>query len=274
MLGSKLGRYFGQFPTRDKPFKYLIGTILLVTHVSSRFNIGRPLYKIRFFPESSVAAQLWINPEKFVLQENLMAAYLHKGDIVVDVGANIGTITLPAAKLVGPSGRVFSVEAHPRIIGYLRSNAILNHLANIDFFECAVGASEGMVRFSNYKSDSGNQITPEGPLQVRVARLDSLLQDYGLTRVDFLKIDVEGFEKQVLEGARQTLAITNCIYTEVLDRHLSDYDSNSADIFHILRSHGFMLYRLENDTKNVLAIRNIADFLERARDVAMTEIVD
>lgn len=131
---------------------------------------------------------------------------VHAGDTVVDAGAFIGEHTKQLAKLVGPSGRVIAFEPQLRIYEELLVNLDLDGVTNVRAEFAALGdkldrVSMGAARDDNEgataigtRSDQNNR--------VELRTLDS----YALPKIAFMKIDVEGFERQVLEGARQTIA--------------------------------------------------------------------
>jgi FkbM family methyltransferase len=139
---------------------------------------------------------------------NVLRGALPEGGIAFDVGANIGTHAVAFARHVGPSGSVFAFEPQRVIHGLLATNATLNGLGWIHPIHAVVGAEPGDVLLPDYvyTNDAnygaiGVQAADRG-WPVRVVTLD----DYcWLPRVDLLKIDVEGMEAQVLDGARAFL---------------------------------------------------------------------
>jgi FkbM family methyltransferase len=164
------------------------------------------------------------------------------GDTVVDVGANVGAISLAASTAVGPSGRVISIEPHPRTFGYLQQNIRLNRRENIRALNCAVGATAGTLSFSDLDADDRNAVIDRGGLQVRVETLDALLDDRP-EPIALLKVDVEGFEKYVFEGARRVLERTACVYFEADERNYGRYGYSTGEIITMLTQHGFHTVR-------------------------------
>lgn len=135
---------------------------------------------------------------------------LPPGATFVDIGANIGCYTLPAARRVGPGGRVLAIEAAPSILPYLENNVSNNGLRNVEIVATAVGEREGRVAFHEAPANSFGMgsIAPQfGALavQVRITRLDSILKDRHMPDVHVIKVDVEGFELNVFRGAEETL---------------------------------------------------------------------
>lgn len=143
---------------------------------------------------------LWLQGRRFVQERALLEALVRPGMHVVDVGANIGYCTMMFSSLVGERGRVWSIEPDPVNLLELEATVAENRLAGqVTVLPVAAGASEGTVRF---EPGLNSCVTPQGRSEVAVKSLDSLKLD----RVDLIKIDVEGYEGAVLDGALATLA--------------------------------------------------------------------
>ncbi|RYD85056.1 MAG: FkbM family methyltransferase [Verrucomicrobiaceae bacterium] len=128
---------------------------------------------------------------------------LKPGMTFCDVGANMGVLTLFAARLVGPTGRVFAFEPFPKNAAVVRENVALNGFTNVTVVEAAVSETNGeaLLHLSEY---CGSHCLAENPgasagktLPVKTIRLDSVP---GLDRIDVLKSDTEGTELAVLRG--------------------------------------------------------------------------
>jgi FkbM family methyltransferase len=142
--------------------------------------------------------------------------FLSPGGVAVDVGANLGEWAVPLARRVGPAGRVLAIEPAPRAAIALDKTLVANALAQAEVIRCAVGDHDGIVEFAvpivtSVRVDTG--IASIGPaaagyeaLRVALRSLDSLAPERRLDRIDLVKIDVEGHERQVLDGARVSLA--------------------------------------------------------------------
>jgi FkbM family methyltransferase len=124
----------------------------------------------------------------------------------IDVGANIGYHTLRMARSVGPDGRVIAIEPAPRAVARLRRNLTLNEFRNVEVAVAALGDHDAELAELQLQSSyplSGRSGAER--VLVRVARLDTLVLERQLSRVDLVKIDVDGQEAKVLRGARGTL---------------------------------------------------------------------
>jgi FkbM family methyltransferase len=141
-----------------------------------------------------------------------------EGDIVVDIGAHIGLYTIISSKRVGVNGKVVAIEAHPSNFEMLNSNIKLNQLNNVIPLNYAVYSKETKVKlylpsgesgFTKYNTIMPNWInTREKFVEVNANTLDYLLQlnEIRQEEVNWIKIDVEGAEFEVLKGATNVLS--------------------------------------------------------------------
>jgi len=146
------------------------------------------------------------------IEAQFLSALVNPGGIVIEVGANIGVHTIPLAKRVGQAGRIIAIEAQPAILHYLCANIALNALFNVTTHGCGCGATYKTMSIPdvNYSAPVMNNFggislrdeSSSGVL-IQVAPLDELIGN--LPKVDLLKIDVEGMEYEVIEGAIKTI---------------------------------------------------------------------
>lgn len=175
------------------------------------------------------------------------------GDVFVDVGANIGIYSVHASVAAGPDGKVISFEAHPLTAQVFRENVVLNAATNITLINAAVGAESGTLEMLYGRGDSGSTHVAvnadRSTVSVPVVTLDDNLAEMGISRVDYLKIDVEGFEPFVLRGARATIAANPgmTIQTEIDRRHLARYGLSPGDVFDLLREMGLTPHKVSSD---------------------------
>jgi FkbM family methyltransferase len=155
------------------------------------------------------------------------------GEVFVDVGANVGAYSLRAAS----SGmKVYSFEPNTETVRILRRNAEINHLT-VEVMEVALGAENGTVKFAPFGGTS--RVTPEGTVDVPIRTLDS----YELPSIDLMKVDVEGYELDVLKGAKQTLA--RCRPTLMIEMHHWLGAMGEAELFNILIEAGYVFQYLD-----------------------------
>jgi len=150
--------------------------------------------------------------------EKLFLKVLKPDAVVVDIGANIGYYTRIASKLVGAGGSVIAFEPMPAAYRVLQLNCA--DLANVILFPVALGDKQGEATFYVRKKGDASSLWPDissKKVQVQVDTLDNKLAKY--PRIDFIKIDVEGFEPEVLAGAEKAIATHRpIVYFEFLQR--------------------------------------------------------
>lgn len=146
---------------------------------------------------------------------SLMRALLPAGGVAIDVGANVGWHTLLMARLAGANGRVLAVEANPSVRQVLDRNIALNRFSNVEVVPVIVSDHEGAHGFFSPPAEdqaSGDgyvvmgNVAQSNVIQVESRRLDTIAAASRLERLDFLKIDVEGWEWPALQGAEETIA--------------------------------------------------------------------
>jgi protein O-GlcNAc transferase len=142
----------------------------------------------------------WFEDETVFLRD-----FLSPGMRVLDVGANFGVYTLLAARRVGAQGRVFSVEPSTTTARWLRANVVLNDFENVRILQLALSDRTGELGLS-LKSGAECQrlvadASPFEPVErVKVSRLDEFALQSGIESIDFVKLDAEGAEKQIVDG--------------------------------------------------------------------------
>ncbi|HEY8461645.1 MAG TPA: FkbM family methyltransferase [Blastocatellia bacterium] len=177
------------------------------------------------------------------------------GATFIDVGANIGSFTLPVAKSLGAGGRVIAIESSPTIFPYLKRNVELNGLSNISLAQCAASDVDLQeVPFYEAPIDSfgmgslGAQFNGK-PIPVITRTLDSILAEHGVDRVDLIKVDVEGFEVGVFRGAKKLL---NGPGAPLIVFEFCDWAEDRVpggqrgDAQRVLRDYGYRIWKLSD----------------------------
>jgi FkbM family methyltransferase len=169
---------------------------------------------------------------------NVYRSLIAPGQTAVDVGANIGFVTTMLARIVGPSGRILSFEPSPTVFPRLQKTIKANGLANVTALNLGCGASPSIERLHEMSGSSGNASIlgdSEVSTKIRVERLDDIPEVWE-SAVSLLKIDAEGYEPKVLEGAHRVLEEHRpIIYLEMG----GDYVSSTVRTVELLTEAGY-----------------------------------
>lgn len=158
--------------------------------------------------------------------------FVRPGETVLDIGANIGLVSLRLAKRIGPEGTVHAFEPNPAVAGRLSAALEASGISNVRLHQVALGAQEGTLKLSVPEGNAGAASLLSGQgFDVPVKRLD----DFNLTP-SFVKIDVEGFEEQVLRGFSHTLA------TRPPKVVLFEQNNNEGRSIHLLKDAGYSIH--------------------------------
>ena len=198
---------------------------------------------------------------------------LKPGATFVDVGANKGDFTLLASKIVGANGKVFSFEPAPSNCEWVRRSIKLNGYHNVTLYELALSDTNGRGQLYLGDKSGWHSLVPDRTnsdrktLSVVTRTLDSVLKEAHQCNVDMIKIDVEGFELEVLQGAYSTLSSNRDIIL-LIDIHPAS-GVDPREVCGFLSKLGFSIYqmkppfdkpaRVDGHLKEILARRRVTN---------------
>jgi len=225
------------------------------------------------------------------LQEFSDMAYvlhvLRHTDLFIDVGANVGSYTILACRAVGAAGLAF--EPIPETYARLQENIRLNHLENqVACLNAGVGNSPGTIKFTGGLDTMNHALaqseSDSGAIEVKVVTLDSILKD---KEPSLIKIDVEGYETPVLQGATETLK-KESLHSVIMELNGSGarYGHQETKIVDMMFDYRFACYtydpftrslqRLEGKSResgNTLFIRDVEYVADRLRASPQFEVL-
>jgi FkbM family methyltransferase len=174
----------------------------------------------------------WLGSYESVTSSELRSL-LDPGAVFFDVGAHVGFYTLMASRVVGQGGLVVAFEPNPRNLTFLHRHVGMNAIRNVQVIEAAASSTPGMLRFRAETESSMGHVSDVGTIEVAATTLDDAVFARGARAPDVIKIDVEGHEAPVLEGA-----------TRILDRFgpaivLEVGEEQRAGCDRILLGHGY-----------------------------------
>src|SRR5918992_3614911 len=215
-------------------------------------KIGDPLMLEIYVPKYNYNIYCPLNKEDFIVmtrhEDDIIERFLPKqGDIVVDIGAHMGRYTIISSKRVGANGKVVAIEAHPNNFEMLNRNIKLNQLTNVVPLNYAVYSKETKIKLYLPEVESGYTMhhsimsnrarTEDKFVEVNANTLDYLLQLKGIMEVNWIKIDVEGAEFEVLQGASNVLSKSKDIALLIEVHGLDNY----RPIVEFLSSYNFII---------------------------------
>jgi FkbM family methyltransferase len=170
--------------------------------------------------------------------------HLYPGSVFLDIGANVGYYSLMASRRVMPGGRIFAFEPNPRTAEKFRRNVALSGAAGIELFNVALSDHEGMVELYCPAEESHGLTSMRSQgwsdpdrFEVQGRTLDEALPR-DLDRLDFVKIDVEGAERLVFEGAGATISrFRPTILLELNESASRAFGYDSLDVVDVLLSY-------------------------------------
>ena len=175
-----------------------------------------------------------------------------EGDTIIDVGAGTGWETLLFSRSVGVSGRVISIEAHPRTFRCLSKMCEKNRLENVTLIQAAVADQEREIQLSDSDEHEGNSIIKvDSGVRVAGTTLDNIFRSLGLSRVDFLKMNIEGAERLALSGmvevAHKAKNVCISCHDFLADEGGPNELRTKADVISFLKQNGFAVLLRESD---------------------------
>lgn len=203
------------------------------------------------------------------------ARFCREGMTVIDVGANVGTYTACAMHRIKNNGVVVAIEPHAESRQYLVRTIDANakklspeNLPRVHVSDAAAASFEGAARLfvnPNNKGDNRlycSELTPENDsVEIRSRTIDAILQDLGIHSADFMKLDIQGYEFEAVQGARKTIENSKrmIILSEFWPDGIRQASSQHASAYlELLSNLGFAIYELKSD--KMILLRGTDDF--------------
>ena len=230
-------------------FKFLYSIIKFLrldSHVSLKISVPKYGYKAYCPINKNDLINMTIR------EDEIIERFTPKeGDVVIDIGAHIGRYTIIGSKRVGANGKVVAIEANPSNFEMLNRNIKLNQLTNIISLNNAVYSKETKIKLYLPGEELGHTIyntvmsdrakNEDKFVEVSANTLDYFLQLKGITDVNWIKIDVEGAEFEVLQGATNVLSKSKDITLLIEIHNLSGGTNLYRPILEFLRLYNFKI---------------------------------
>ena len=245
------------FLSRSTREKYWAIHRRVIAHRFRNPNTLRLWFGCYWLPEGSALDDAVSSGSFEPSESSLVSRLVKPGMTVVDVGAHHGFYTLLASRNVGSKGRVLAFEPSPRERTRLEKHVRVNRCKNVSVYPFAVGSANavGDLFLVESAEDYCNSLRPPAvaattrKIQVEVVSLDEFLKRAGVHRVHFIKLDVEGAELDVLQGAQRTLE-TNprpTLLVEVFDVRTRPWGYRAKEIVRFLYAAGYDWFSIRGD---------------------------
>ncbi|GAB4329469.1 MAG: hypothetical protein OHK0047_16340 [Leptolyngbyaceae cyanobacterium] len=213
--------------------------------------------------QSIVTSVLLTHGDWFEQEMEFWRDQIQPGMAVIDVGANVGIYTITAARRVGKTGRVIAVEPFSNCVQCLQETCRVNDLNWVTVCQSAASDRNGTIRLALHDASELNQvITTEDELasgtyeEVPCFSLDTLIEQENLRQVDFLKIDAEGHELQVLQGSDRLLQRFS---PTILYENIAGSQGNNTLVADFLTARDYRLYRYQPFVKQLIPLDSPTD---------------
>jgi len=227
--------------------------------------------------DTGICQELLFNDIREPLAIELVQKIIKPGDIIIDIGANIGYYALLEAKLTGGAGKVFALEPAVENIKILKKNISLNNYYNIEVFQLAVGGKNGVLPFylskksnwhSFFKSDT---LAPTiiGKIPTKVVTLDAFVEDKPFPT--FIRMDVEGYELEIIKGMKKLLKLNRPLKI-LIEVHFHILKNKTRNLLITLKKFGFRASAVTCEANLLLVnepplIRNLFHFFSQRLDL-------
>lgn len=177
---------------------------------------GHPFFTVP--NDKGISEELLMFKTHEPLSTKILSKSLKSGMVCLDIGSNIGYYTCLESLIVGNSGKIIAIEPSPINFKYLQKNVELQESKNIELHNFACGNREGKIDFlvsnrSNWSRVASDDLIDAPPdaiiekISIEIKKLDLFLQEKNLEKLDFVRMDVEGYESNILKGLEDTLRI-------------------------------------------------------------------
>jgi FkbM family methyltransferase len=241
------------FIKRDRLNEQSNGTSKLIKH-----GVGRDLYETQdgflfWLDKNKYLDKSIIDTGRFELKSSkIVFKFVRHGNLVLDIGANIGYYTVIFSKLVGKSGKIIAFEPTKHYEKILKLNLQENNINNCEVFNIGLSNKNETKKINIGECSAtmhwvNDDVLPLKQEEIRLETLDEFISKYqDLNKIDFIKIDVDGHEPLFFEGARNTLKrFDPLILLEVSHEHYLNAGYTAWDFYEMLRENNFYIYSEE-----------------------------
>jgi len=249
-------RFQGSGILTKYPFLKPLKKIIVSQATSNSLKIGEHM----MFLDSNDSLEFLTNEKYEEFETEIVKKLIKKGDIVLDVGANIGYFTLIFAKLVGKNGRVFAFEPDPTNFNLLKKNVEANGYQNVILNDKALSNKTGKTKLFLSDTNFGDHMIVDtkedrNSVEVEMTTGDDYFRDLN-EQINFIKMDIQGAEIDALNGMSSLLKKMNDvkILIEFEPRRLKNFVNDTSKLLEILEEFDFKLFEIDDNIKKIIPV--------------------
>ncbi|MGY5142912.1 MAG: FkbM family methyltransferase [Candidatus Nitrosopumilus sp. bin_32a] len=222
---SKISYMYGYFFKQFGFWKTLKGIFFYNYRILKRISLDTSKentltingYKFITIPnDKGISEELLMFKTHEPLSTKLFEEFLKPGMVCMDVGSNIGYYVCLESKIIGKEGKIIAIEPSPLNFKYLQKNVELQEKSNIELYNFACGDKDGEINFSVSNRSNWSRVVsddlvdapPDAIIEtvtIPIKKIDSFIDEKLIDKLDFVRMDVEGYEKNILQGMKQSL---------------------------------------------------------------------
>jgi len=250
---------------KPKPLRFLLDRILLYLLPP---GITLPEGTLHFQANDPVLPAALLFGVYEASETKIMRSMIRPGMTVVDIGANIGYYTLIASRRVGNEGQILAFEPEPKTYEVLKTNIHANNIVNTQCFPLAISSHAGEERLflsseNKMKHSLLSQDTQTDFIKVTTCTLDDFMEKRSISKVDFIKMDIEGAEGLALSGLIGTLQkLGPTIMTEYAPERLQRLGQDPVEFIQMLQRIGYCVFEISQKDERLLLICDVEDFIK------------
>ena len=229
--------------------------------------------------EGAVEFANWDNPlvEKHTISQvdvDFFKKFIKKGDLIVDIGANSGAVTVPMSLAAGKEGVTLGFDPNPYVFKILATNASLNkEKTNIVAVPCAIAATESEYYYTSSEASFANGGISETndnrhgkfvyPEQIKGVNLHEYIQEnYAGKQVTFVKVDAEGYDKEIIKSIGDLISAHKPVM--VAESFGSSSDDAKKELFEVIAQHNYQIFYFEDfkSDAETIEVKNAEEMLK------------
>ena len=224
--------------------------------------------------KSIVTSTIISEKDWFEKEIEFWRSYLQPGMTVIDVGANVGVYTFSAAEKVGKTGKVIAVEPFSLCVECLEKTCEINQFSWVTIYGGAASSSNGKIKLLLNPANELNQVVFDGLenanydnfQEIPCFTLDSIVEKENLEKIDFLKLDAEGHEMEILAGSQELIKTFSPV---ILYENIAGSSEANLQLSAYLVDIGYEIFSYQPYTKQLISVKDNPDYQKQLNLIAI-----